>query len=161
RLMAEEAAGSSPIYVSATPRWGSGRILFPRGGRTMNPHSRIASSSPVDCGNGEAALTSIVDAFAERVASRVLELVSTSKPATRVALRDVTAHGAPSARWVVDRARRGEIHIRGPRGARYVEHDELARLIADASIAKRPQCTEAEGAHPLADDVAVAVAALS
>jgi hypothetical protein len=78
-------------------------------------------------------LAAIVDLIADRIAARL----EAPHVAERVPLADVAAHGAPSSRWVQDRARRGEMRIHGPRGGRYVLRADLDALLASTTIARR------------------------
>ncbi len=64
----------------------------------------------------------------------------------RIPVSDVVSHGAPSVAWVQERARRGEIGIAGPRGARTVDAVELAALLATTTIARRSRVAP----HPVA-----------
>ena len=80
--------------------------------------------------------------------------------AERILLANVVAHGAPSSRWVTERARHGGITIRGPRGARYVLSSDLASLLATATIAKRKTATPAASTS-LEHDARAAVVSLA
>jgi hypothetical protein len=83
------------------------------------------------------AFVASVDLLVERIADRVAERLGVRAPIERIPLADVATHGVPSRRWVEDRARRGEIEIHGPRGARFVFADELEALLARTTIERR------------------------
>jgi hypothetical protein len=104
-------------------------------------------------------LETIVDAIADRVATKVLDALSPRPPA-RILMADVTAHGAPSVRWVRDQARRGRIEIRGPRGAQYVDGAVLTELLAATTIRRR--VTDApDGSGNLKADAAHAISEIA
>jgi hypothetical protein len=75
-----------------------------------------------------------MEAIAQRVAAIVLAKLSASRAPERVVLADVSKHGAPSARWIQDRAREGKITLHGPRGARFVLAMDLHELLASTTI---------------------------
>jgi len=76
----------------------------------------------------------LADAIADRIIIRLREELGAARAPDRVLLADVATHGAPSARWVTDRARSGAIEIKGPRGARYVDAGALGALLERTSI---------------------------
>lgn len=99
-----------------------------------------------------------LDRLATAVAEKVVNRIN-APPAERVTKDSAVDAGAPSWRWVEDRAREGKIEIKGPRGARYVERADLVALVAATTIhrARKPlaSCTSVE------DDARDAVAALA
>ncbi len=104
----------------------------------------------------EAAIGLIVNLIVAGVAERL----ATPRVAERIPLADVVDHGAPSSRWVTDRARDGQIQIRGPRGGRYVIAVELFALLAKTTIARRERMAPA-APTTLEDDARAAVVDLS
>lgn len=76
----------------------------------------------------------------------VYPLEAKTEAPKRIPIADVVSHGAPSVAWVQARARRGEIQITGPRGARTVDSDELASLLASTTIKRRSRVEP----HPVA-----------
>jgi len=89
------------------------------------------------------------------LAARLARVLAAGQPADlRIPIGDVTAHGAPSARWCS--ARR---IVRGPRGARYVLAAELATALEASTPARRPPAIGATVA--LKDDAHAAVVDLA
>lgn len=84
----------------------------------------------------------LADELSERIARKVTADVLAAlghAPKERIPLGEVAEHGAPSKRWVEERGRSGAIRILGPRGARYVNADDLAALLERSSKAPRPR----------------------
>lgn len=81
----------------------------------------------------------LLDALADRVASRITLALDAQRAAPkRVLLADVKAQGAPSRAWVERKARDSRITIYGPRGGRFVFAEDLAAILAGASIKRAP-----------------------
>ncbi len=103
-------------------------------------------------------LDMVLDLLADRIAARL-----NARPVVdeKIPIANVKAHGAPSSRWLSDRARHGQIVVRGPRGARYVLRSELDALL-DASIARHRKCeAPPESTTTLEDAVTAGVAKLA
>jgi hypothetical protein len=101
-------------------------------------HPALAAVAPVEAQVTLASgVQTLLGAFADEVAARVVAAMVRPTESQRVALADVAKHGAPSARWVCERARAGQIAIRGPRGARFVLASELVALLASTTMRLR------------------------
>jgi hypothetical protein len=83
-------------------------------------------------------IDTLIESIADRIADRVADRIA-SRPAAdqRIPLGEVAAHGAPSVRWVTDRARLGLIAVHGPRGGRFVLLADLEALLSSTTIARR------------------------
>lgn len=103
--------------------------------------------------------TTTLEALLDVLATKVAERLNTPRAPERIPVAQAAEHGAPSPRWIEEQARKGRIHLRGPRGARFVDAGELAALLAGTTINRRraPQAT----AGDVVSDARTAVAELA
>jgi hypothetical protein len=105
-------------------------------------------------------LDSILDSLADALAERVTARLNGPPKPERIPLDQVSAHGAPSARWVTAKAREGAITLHGPRGGRFVYAADLAALLGSVTI-RRQGRPPVQGGTDLAADARAAVAELA
>jgi len=91
-------------------------------------------------------------AMVKRAVAEGIREASAPRPLERIPVNDAAEHGAPSARWLRDRARDGLVTLHGPRGGRFVTRADLESLLAMTSL-RRTSAPRESGAS-IADDVA-------
>ena len=104
-------------------------------------------------------LEELLASFADSVAARVLERMAAPRPVERISVDAVTEHGAPSVRWLRDKARAGLVTLHGPRGGRFVLRTDLEALLAQTSLKRTSTVPDAETS--VAEDAAAAVAEMA
>lgn len=91
-------------------------------------------------------------AIVKRAVAEGIRDASAPRPLERIPVNDAAQHGAPSARWLRDRARDGLVQLHGPRGGRFVTRADLESLLAKTSLHRTS--APLESGTSIADDVA-------